>query len=125
MLPLLDHHPSRAYDSSVFLHERAPPDLSALPLLHAFFFFFNDRPPPEIYPLSLHDPFPISFVGIAYGASLIQWILKLEGGSEKMKAIAKAIQEGANPSLNRQYRTVAYVAAGLFVVLWEIGRAHV
>src|ERR1022692_4229055 len=24
-----------------------------------FFFFFNDRAPPEIYPLSLHDPLPI------------------------------------------------------------------
>src|SRR5213594_105023 len=62
-----------------------------------------------------------AFVGIAYGAYLIQWILKLEEGSEKMKAIAKAIQEGANAYLNRQYRTVAFVAAGLFVVLWAAG----
>src|SRR5438093_505065 len=62
-----------------------------------------------------------AFVGIAYGAYLSQWILKLEEGSEKMKAIAKAIQEGANAYLNRQYRTVAYVAAGLFVVLWAAG----
>src|SRR5437899_10985025 len=59
-----------------------------------------------------------AFVGIAYGAYLIQWILKLEEGSEQMKAIAKAIQEGANAYLNRQYRTAAYVAAGRFVVLW-------
>src|SRR2546428_1765592 len=62
-----------------------------------------------------------AFIGIAYGAYLIQWILKLEEGSEKMKAIAKAIQEGANAYLNRQYTTVAYVAAGLFVVLWAAG----
>ncbi len=62
-----------------------------------------------------------AFVGIAYGAYLIQWVLKLEEGSEKMKAIAKAIQEGANAYLNRQYTTVAYVAAGLFVVLWAAG----
>jgi K(+)-stimulated pyrophosphate-energized sodium pump len=62
-----------------------------------------------------------AFVGIAYGAYLIQWILKLQEGSEKMKAIAKAIQEGANAYLNRQYRTIAYVAAGLFVVLWAAG----
>ncbi|TAL10987.1 MAG: sodium-translocating pyrophosphatase [Nitrospirae bacterium] len=62
-----------------------------------------------------------AFVGIAYGAYLIQWILKLEEGSDKMKAIAKAIQEGANAYLNRQYTTVAYVAAGLFVVLWGAG----
>src|SRR2546427_11972436 len=25
-----------------------------------FFFFFNDTPTPEIYPLPLHDPLPIS-----------------------------------------------------------------
>ena len=62
-----------------------------------------------------------AFIGIAYGAYLIQWILKLEEGSEKMKAIAKAIQEGANAYLNRQYTTVAFVAAGLFVVLWAAG----
>src|SRR5207245_361012 len=62
-----------------------------------------------------------AFIRIAYGAYLIQWILKLEEGSEKMKAIAKAIQEGANAYLNRQYTTVAYVAAGLFVVLWAAG----
>src|SRR5438093_6675736 len=62
-----------------------------------------------------------AFVGIAYGAYLSQWILKLEEGSEKMKTIAKAIQEGANAYLNRQYTTVAYVAAGLFAVLWLAG----
>src|SRR5438093_659801 len=65
-----------------------------------------------------------AFIGIAYGAYLIQWILKLEEGSERMKAIAKAIQEGANAYLNRQYTTVAFVAAGLFVVLWAAGSSR-
>jgi K(+)-stimulated pyrophosphate-energized sodium pump len=62
-----------------------------------------------------------ALVGIAYGGYLIQWILKLNEGSEKMKAIAKAIQEGAKAYMNRQYTTVAYVAAGLFVILWGAG----
>src|SRR3990167_8941691 len=62
-----------------------------------------------------------AFVGIAYGLYLIQWILKLDEGSDKMKAIARAIQEGANAYLNRQYTTVAYVAAGIFVILWLAG----
>ncbi|MEK6603532.1 MAG: sodium-translocating pyrophosphatase [Nitrospirota bacterium] len=62
-----------------------------------------------------------SFVGIAYGVYLIRWILKLDEGSDKMKAIARAIQEGANAYLNRQYTTVAYVAAGIFVILWAAG----
>src|SRR5881396_1415511 len=62
-----------------------------------------------------------AFVGIAYGAYLIQWILKLQEGSDKMKSISKAIQEGAKAYLNRQYTTVAYVAAALFIVLWGAG----
>jgi len=62
-----------------------------------------------------------ALVGIAYGGYLIQWILKLNEGSEKMKTIAKAVQEGAGAYLNRQYTTVAYVAAALFVVLWAAG----
>src|SRR6266498_2255088 len=61
------------------------------------------------------------FVGIAYGAYLIRWILKLPEGSDKMKSISRAIQEGAKAYLNRQYTTVAYVAAGLFIVLWGAG----
>src|SRR5260370_17524038 len=30
--------------------------------LSSLFFFFNDRAPPEIYPLPLHDSLPISLV---------------------------------------------------------------
>src|SRR2546422_10182574 len=62
-----------------------------------------------------------AFIGIAYGAYLIQRILKLEEGSEKIKDIAKAIQDGANASLNRQYTTEACVATALFVELWAAG----
>ena len=40
------------------------------------------------------------FVGIAYGAYLILWILKLPEGSDKMKSISKAIQEGARAYLD-------------------------
>src|SRR6266487_870239 len=62
-----------------------------------------------------------ALIGIAYGAYLITWILKLNEGSDTMKAIAKAIQEGAKAYLNRQYTTVAYVAVALFVILWAAG----
>ncbi|MEI8360796.1 MAG: sodium-translocating pyrophosphatase [bacterium] len=54
---------------------------------------------------------------IVYGAILIQVVLKLGTGNEKMQAIAKAIQEGANAYMNRQYKTVAMVAAVLFVAI--------
>ena len=59
--------------------------------------------------------------GIAYGLYLAMWVFKLDAGNPKMQEIAKAIQEGANAYLNRQYRTVGVVAAVLFVILWGAG----
>ena len=54
---------------------------------------------------------------IIYGAILIRLVLKLPAGNEKMLAIAKAIQEGAKAYLNRQYKTIAAVAAVLFLII--------
>jgi K(+)-stimulated pyrophosphate-energized sodium pump len=56
-------------------------------------------------------------LAIIYGLVLIKMIMRLPAGNEKMQAIAKAIQEGARAYLNRQYKTVAVVAAVLFVVI--------
>ncbi|WP_447980689.1 sodium-translocating pyrophosphatase [Candidatus Nitrospira bockiana] len=56
--------------------------------------------------------------GIAYGVYLALWVFKLDPGNKDMQEIAQAIQEGAAAYLNRQYRTVGLVAAGLFVILW-------
>jgi K(+)-stimulated pyrophosphate-energized sodium pump len=62
-----------------------------------------------------------ALIGIAYGAYLITWIMRLDEGTDRMKFIAKAIQEGAKAYLNRQYMTVTYVAIGLFVILLTAG----
>jgi K(+)-stimulated pyrophosphate-energized sodium pump len=59
--------------------------------------------------------------GIAYGLYLAMWVFKLDAGNPKMQEIAKAIQEGASAYLNRQYKTVAVVAAVLFALLWGAG----
>ncbi|NKB80686.1 MAG: sodium-translocating pyrophosphatase [Nitrospirales bacterium] len=59
--------------------------------------------------------------GIAYGLYLTFWVLRLDSGNETMQNIALAIQEGASAYLNRQYRTVGMVAAGMFLVLWAAG----
>ncbi|TAJ26154.1 MAG: sodium-translocating pyrophosphatase [Nitrospirae bacterium] len=56
--------------------------------------------------------------GIGYGLYLAFWIFKLDAGNKNMQRIALAIQEGASAYLNRQYRTVGLVAAGLFLLLW-------
>jgi K(+)-stimulated pyrophosphate-energized sodium pump len=56
-------------------------------------------------------------LAIVYGLVLIEMVLKLPSGNEKMKDIALAIQEGAKAYLNRQYKTVAGVAAVLFLII--------
>lgn len=54
---------------------------------------------------------------ILYGIFSSKWILGKSTGSEKMQSIAAAIQEGATAYLNRQYVTIAWVGAALFVVI--------
>lgn len=56
-------------------------------------------------------------LAIIYGLISIRSILKLPSGNDKMREIAKAIQDGANAFLNRQYKTVAVVAVVLAVVI--------
>jgi len=55
---------------------------------------------------------------VGYGLFLAKWILKQPAGDDKMKAIAAAIQEGANAYLGRQTKTMAYVAVALALVIW-------
>jgi len=59
-----------------------------------------------------------SVVAIVYGIFLISSIMKKPAGNDKMKEIAAAIQAGAKAYLNRQYKTIAWIAVILFIVLW-------
>ena len=61
-----------------------------------------------------------SFLAIIFSGWAILGILKLPQGNEKMVQIAKAIQEGAKAYLNRQYKTVALVAAVLFLLIGSL-----
>ncbi len=58
-----------------------------------------------------------SVITIAYGLWLMRRVLKLPTGSDKMQSIAAAIQAGAKAYLQRQYRTVAWIALVLFILL--------
>ncbi len=58
-----------------------------------------------------------AILAILYGVVLIGWINKQPSGDDRMKAIAKAIQEGANAYLGRQYKTIAIVATAVFVLI--------
>ncbi len=57
-------------------------------------------------------------LAIGYGSVLIRWVLSKPQGDDKMKEIAKAIQQGANAYLARQTKSAAIVAAIIFALLW-------
>jgi K(+)-stimulated pyrophosphate-energized sodium pump len=56
-------------------------------------------------------------IGIAYGVALTVWVLGRPAGSERMREIAQAVQEGAAAYLRRQYTTIAIVAIVPFLLL--------
>ncbi len=54
---------------------------------------------------------------IGYGAFTVNSVMSLPTGTDRMREIAAAIQEGATAYLNRQYTTIAIAGAIVFVVL--------
>ncbi|MEQ1929741.1 MAG: sodium-translocating pyrophosphatase [Parvularculaceae bacterium] len=56
-------------------------------------------------------------LALVYGAVTIQSVMALPAGTDKMKQIAGAIQEGAQAYLNRQYTTIAIAGAIVFALL--------
>ncbi|MGB3458562.1 MAG: sodium-translocating pyrophosphatase [Halobacteriota archaeon] len=56
-------------------------------------------------------------VSLIFAAIFAWYTLKQDAGSDKMKAISGAIQEGASAYLNREYRTIAIVAVIIAVIL--------
>ncbi len=57
---------------------------------------------------------------IIYGVVSINWVLSKPTGSDRMREIAAAIQEGASAYLNRQYTTIAVVGVILFLVIYFV-----
>jgi K(+)-stimulated pyrophosphate-energized sodium pump len=59
----------------------------------------------------------VAIGAIAYSLGLAKSVLRRSPGNEAMQAIAKAIQEGAMAYMVRQYKTVAAIAAVLFLII--------
>ncbi|HVE99699.1 MAG TPA: sodium-translocating pyrophosphatase [Mycobacteriales bacterium] len=64
--------------------------------------------------------FAISFLALGVAYYLSREVLAASQGTAKMQEIAKAIQEGANAYLARQFRTLAIFVALTFVVLFAL-----
>ncbi len=56
-------------------------------------------------------------VAVAYGIGLTVWLLNRPAGSERMREISRAVQEGASAYLRRQYTTIAIVAIVPFLLI--------
>jgi len=64
--------------------------------------------------------FGISLVALLFAWYLVREVLSAPEGTDKMKEIAKAIQEGASAYLSRQFRTVGVFMAILTVALFFV-----
>jgi K(+)-stimulated pyrophosphate-energized sodium pump len=71
--------------------------------------FFNDHP--VLFALVCAG------VAIGYGVWLTVWLLGRPDGNERMREIARAVQEGAAAYLRRQYTTIAAVSIVPFLLL--------
>jgi K(+)-stimulated pyrophosphate-energized sodium pump len=57
------------------------------------------------------------FGALIYGALATKWIMAKPTGSDRMREISSAIQEGAKAYLNRQYAAISMVGIALFAVV--------
>ncbi len=60
----------------------------------------------------------IALIALAVAGLLVREVLSADEGTEKMKEIAAAVQEGAAAYLNRQFRTLSIFAVIVFFVLF-------
>jgi K(+)-stimulated pyrophosphate-energized sodium pump len=64
--------------------------------------------------------FAISLIGIVVAYFLARSVLNQGTGTDKMREIAKAIQEGAEAFLKRQYTTITILSVSLAVIIFLI-----
>ena len=62
----------------------------------------------------------IALAALGVAALLVREVLAADEGTESMKNIAKAVQEGASAYLNRQFRTLAVFAVLVFFLLFAL-----
>ncbi|MCF6506242.1 sodium-translocating pyrophosphatase [Blastococcus sp. MG754426] len=59
----------------------------------------------------------VSLAALGFAAYLVRAVVAADQGTEKMREIARAVQEGAAAYLRRQFRTLAFFAVVVFALL--------
>ena len=70
--------------------------------------------------MTLNVLVPIALCGglaLLFGIYLISWVLRQPEGNERMQSVARAIQEGAQAYLNRQYTIIAGIGVVVAILL--------
>src|ERR1044072_7021007 len=69
----------------------------------------------------MHHPVLLGLIGaavaVAHGLYLTWWLLQQPAGNERMREIARAVQEAAAAYLRKQYTTIAAVSIVPFVLI--------
>lgn len=68
-------------------------------------------------PIGLTFTLGCAIIAILYGAVISKWILAQPTGTDRMREIASAIQQGAAAYLNKQYTTISIVELVLFFAI--------
>ncbi len=67
----------------------------------------------------------LSLVSLLFVAYLVSWVLRRDTGNERMQEVSKAIREGANAFMKRQYTTIGIICIlltfGIFLIYYLSG----
>jgi len=61
--------------------------------------------------------FAVSLFSLAAAACIVQWIVKQDSGTERMRELSNTIKDGAEAYLRRQYKTISIIAIVFTVIL--------
>lgn len=63
----------------------------------------------------------VGALGLIFALVTLSAVLKNSMGTDKMREISMAVQEGAMAYMNRQYKTLIPFALVIFIILWVLG----